>query len=36
VPERKQGFYVTLRGRGLAAEARVEVVGDERYPHAGF
>jgi hypothetical protein len=27
---------VALGGCGLAAESRVEVVGDERYPHPGL
>ena len=34
--ESQQSLDVTLRGRSLSAEARVEVVGDERYSHSGF
>jgi hypothetical protein len=29
----EQDLDVPLRGGGLAAEARVQVVGDKRYPH---
>lgn len=36
MPEIQESLNVALRGSGLSSEARVEVVGDERYPHAGF
>jgi hypothetical protein len=36
MPKIQESLYVTFRSCGLAAEARVEVVGDERYSHASF